>query len=118
MKEKDLKITRGDTAMYAIDLRAANGGVIGNVDNITMYFTVKDNPKSTPYKFQKKTGNGITYSTEDSKYHLVISPTDTAELPYGEYFYDITVKKSTDRFTVLKGKFTIDYEVTFIENEV
>lgn len=115
--EKNLTITRGDTGLYAIDLRDANGKIIDIVDNITMYFTVKDNSNSTPFKFQKKSGNGITYSEEDKKFHLVIEPTDTSNLSYGEYVYDITIRKDNSRFTVIKGKFCIEYEVTFIENE-
>lgn len=118
MLEKDLILTRGDTGMYAVDLRDANGDEMTFNENIEMYFTVKPNAKTDPATFQKSIGNGITYSQTDKKYHVVISPTDTAELSYGVYVYDITVKKDNDRFTVVKGKFTVDYEVTFIENEV
>lgn len=117
MLEKDLKLTRGDTGMYAVDLRDANGNEMAFNEGIKMYFTVKANANTTDVSFQKSIGNGITYSQTDKKYHIVISPTDTANLNYGFYLYDITVKKENDRFTVVKGKFTIDYEVTFIENE-
>ena len=118
MKEKDLKMTRGDTVLYAIDLRDSNGNTIEFNEDIMLYFTVKINTITNDMTFQKYTGNGIEYSDIDKKYHLVINPADTSNLNYGVYMYDITVKTDEDNFTVLKGKLTLDYEVTFVENEV
>lgn len=118
MIEQNIKLTRGDTGLYVVDLIDMNDNRVDFGKNIEMYFTVKNNFKSTPVMFQKSIGNGITYSQEDEMYHLRVDPIDTNDFSYGVYVYDIEVKKNNDRFTVAKGKFILDYEVTFLENEV
>jgi len=118
MNEQNIKLTRGDTGLYAVYLFDMNDNRVDFGDNIEMYFTVKNNFKSTPIMFQKSMGNGITYSRDDGMYHVKVLPTDTNDFSYGVYVYDIEIKRNNDCFTIAKGKFILEYEVTFLENEV
>lgn len=49
---------------------------------------------------------------------MKISASDTSNLPLGIYYYDVAVIIEDDEYTVTKGKFILEYDVTHPENEV
>lgn len=118
--EQNITLTRGDTGKFKINLidTEENQIVLGEGDQL--YFTVKDNYDMTDYVLQKKIGDGITLG-DDNSYHLLLNSTDTDNLNFKSYVYDVAVVIGSEikqKTTVKRGKFTIDYEVTFVGNEV
>ena len=69
--------------------------------------------------FQKRLSNGdIEFSNEDFYYRLWINSTDTDNLAYGDYEYDIERIVDGKKRTIAKGRFTIEKEITFVGHEV
>lgn len=113
----NLKITRGDTCKYVLELKTKNN-VDVEVSNISsIFFTVKENVKNTEYLFQKKLNDGISLE-DDGRYHITINSKDTDNLSFGTYYYDIQINfKNNEKYTVAKGNFVVDYEVTDVRSE-
>lgn len=109
-------ITRGDTKVLKFQ-RKNEDGVI-ETEAKELYFTVKENSNKQNYLFQKTLDNGITFNTEDFYYRITINPSDTDNLYYGIYQYDIEVKEDNYVKTIDLGEFVIKEEVTFAGNEV
>ena len=112
-----MKIIRGDTGFYKFQRKNENGEpILLKADK--MYFTVKQNYNTSKILFQK-TIDDITFDSE-GYYHLTINPSDTDNLDYGNYVYDIEVIQEDDNYkkTISKGAFIVEKEVTFVGNEV
>ena len=117
--KQDISLIRGDTGKFIINLVNQDESqiVLGEGDQI--YFTVKDNYEINDFVLQKKIGDGITLG-DDNKYHLLLNSSDTDNLNFKTYVYDIAVvigSEVKEKRTVKRGNFTIDYEVTHAGNE-
>lgn len=115
-KEYDIEFPRGDTCPLKFNLLDENNNFIELTENDEMYFTVKKGYGTNGYIFQKK------YSTKEIKqdgdgYSLIILPSDTNDLNYGSYVYDLCVKSGDLTRTICIGQITLTNEVTFIANE-
>ncbi|MGN1352219.1 MAG: hypothetical protein ACI4VE_05555 [Clostridia bacterium] len=106
-----LSIVRGDT--QALELEITDNNTPTTVDSI--YFTVKNDTNTDEVLFQKKLNDGI--SLTDNIYNIIIDPSDTDELDYGRYAYDIEIIKNSVKKTILVGILEISEEVTFTNNE-
>lgn len=111
-----ISITRGDTKVLKFQRKNKDG--IIETEAKELYFTVKENSNKQNYLFQKTLDNGITFNTEDFYYRITINPSDTDNLYYGTYQYDIEVKEDDYVKTIDLGEFVITEEVTFVGNEV
>lgn len=113
MNYMDLKITRGDSKTLKLK-------IVDGTTNITdfekIYFTVKKDCYTEEAIFQKKLGSGITLA--ENIYEIMLNSTDTEDLEYGRYEYDIEVIKGSLKETVAMGAFLIEKEITFVVNEV
>jgi hypothetical protein len=101
---KTIQLTRGDTAYLHVPLRTTDGSyTIDPTDTLT--FSVKKNTRATDYIFQKE-------NVGDDVFH--IEPSDTAEVAFGKYTYDIQLTMSNgDVFTVVPpSTFEVLAEVT------
>lgn len=92
-----IKLTRGDTARFTvpIDIEDERGNVIGeyvmNSEDV-LVFGVKKNVKDEEYCFRKE-----FVGTND----IHIEPSDTKDLAFGKYKYDIQLNKyNGDIFTI------------------
>lgn len=118
---KDLKLIRGDTWEIALKLQNSETKetiILGEGDRL--YFTIKNSYVSDEFLIQKTLGNGIT-KKDDNKYHIIIEPEENSKLLYKDYVYDIEIKIGSEVIktkTVKRGILTVDYEVTYLENEV
>lgn len=110
-----MKQIRGDTKKYYFQRKDRNGDIITATPD-SIYFTVKRDYTDTKVVFQK-TIHDMTMD-EDGTWHFTILPTDTNGLKYGNYVFDIQVTQDTVVTTIAKGVFTVEQEVTFVENEV
>jgi hypothetical protein len=116
MAFKRLSLTRGDSDNYSITFKKADGSLY-NIKNWKVYFTLKTNfgcPDSEA-SLQKiiSTFDDTTAGTSGSA-NIPILPSDTKNLAVGEYDWDIkvTVAPGSENYTVAKGKFDLEYEVT------
>jgi len=106
----NLEITKGDTLSFGVKIYG-----IGQALDLA-YFTCKTNYDDDTPKFQKSLNNGITLVDSDAQgnytYMVRVAPEDTENLELGKYYYDLQIEINGDVFTILKGVFTIDYDVT------
>lgn len=111
----NIKMTRGDSRAFRFQRLDFEGEPITEVPD-TLYFTVKRNFNTKDYLFQKKLDD-FTYDEENKVWKFIIEPTDTEDLPYGLYVYDIQVVQNDFKTTIAKGDFRLTDEATFIGNE-
>ena len=104
---KNIKLTRGDTAVISIELHNKDGTEYELQQGDILLFTVKENVLTKKILIQK------TFSDKQIK----IKPTDTDDLPYGIYHYDVQLTTASgDVFTVITPhKIEIESEVTWAE---
>ena len=114
----DFEFPRGDTKVFKFQIKDNNGEILTLAPTDKLYFTVKKDPYSSTAVFQKTVGNGIVLK-DDNYYHVTISPSDTNQLDYGSYGYDIEIKTATGIVKTLTiGTITLTEEYTFAGNEV
>lgn len=103
----DIQITRGDTAVIAINLELEDGTEYVLAAGDTLLFTVKTNVRTKDILIQK------AFTDRQIK----INPADTDNLPYGTYYYDVQLSTvGGDVFTVITPhKFKVSAEVTWNE---
>ena len=115
-----IEIVRGDTLKLSFTRLDSNGDAIKSTPS-AIYFTVKDSTSSNTVLFQK-TIEDMSMNSETGKWTFYITPSDTNELYYGSYKYDIEVKDILDEQeytkTIAIGDFKIKEEVTFVSDEV
>ena len=112
---KNFSLTRGDSAAYTLTFTNSNGTVI-DISAWTILFTLKtsyDLP-DTQATLQKKVGPGQHSDPTHGITILSFAPGDTALLPSRVYDYDIVIlPNATDAYTILKGKFDLQYDVSW-----
>ena len=102
---QNLSMVRGDTLTFDMTLY----DVDATVESI--YFSCKKCATDDEYAFQKSLGNGIT-CVDDAVYRVRVAPADTANLPAGEYAYDLQLGLGADIFTILYGRLILKQDVT------
>lgn len=108
----NIRHVKGDTYSSGLVVE----GLGQDLDNI--YMTCRDSLNDdSEILFEKALNNGITlveYDEENDirKYAIRIAPADTKDLQAGTYYYDLQVDINSDVFTVMKGQFIIEQEVT------
>ena len=108
-------MTRGDTSKWKFQRLDKDGHPITVIAD-KCWFSVKTNDMQQNTVIQK-TIDDMTFD-ESGFYHFTIEPEDTNNLQYGDYVYDIEIIQSDYKQTISKGEFILDYEVTFVNNEV
>lgn len=106
----NIYITRGDTESLSVALREPNGFAIPMAAGDKVYLTVKKNINTADKILQF-----VVEEFVDGKAVIEIQPSDTAELEYGIYVYDIQVSLSngTKRTIIRPSNFEIGGEVTY-----
>lgn len=113
----NIKVIRGDTKTLKFQRKTTNKEIITEKPD-KIFFTVKTGHYSKDYLFQKRLDTDIIYNEQDNYYYFTIKPSDTDELDYDDYVFDIEIIKNDVKKTIAKGTLTIEEEVTFAENEV
>ena len=114
--DENITIVRGDTLAFGVELYTVDEEndaleTLLNQDLDTCYFSVRKDYANTAYVLQKSLGNGIE-KVETGKYRVRIAPEDTASLEAGNYYYDLEIGLNNDIFTVIKGSFIVEYDIT------
>ena len=105
MEDQNIKMIRGDTVSFGLEF----DGLDQDLD--TAFLTVKKNHTDSENLFQKSLSDGIT-KQNDGLYVVRIAPNDTAGAEAGKYYYDLQIGVNGDYFTILKGVFEIEKDVT------
>ena len=115
MALRRLSLTRGDTRTLNFTFKNVSG-VPYCLKNWTVFFTLKTDyslPDSAASLQKIVTTFADTTSGTTGVAALTILPADTANLEPREYDFDIAVCTAVgEQFTVMKGKFDLEYDVT------
>lgn len=111
MADTKLKMTRGDTKTYTVAFKD-DAGAVFDIVGCTIIFTIKElKDDADPGILQKKYTS--FNSPNNGECTIQIDPADTYSLSLKAYWFDIQIKLSTGQvYTVLKGTFTIEYDIT------
>ena len=112
---------RGDVRPLQFDVLETDGETISDIEFDDIYFTVKKNFTDRDFKFQKKLSNGSITKDSEGHYHTVIDSADTDNLPFGDYVFDIELKKENSSVPNIKqttiGRLIVTEESTYAGNE-
>ena len=112
---------RGDVRPIQFDVYESDGETMTDIVFDDIFFTVKKNFTDKDPRFQKRLSDGSITKDEEGHYHTVIYSTDTDVLPFGEYVFDIELKKSNASVPDIKqttvGRLIITEESTYARNE-
>ena len=109
---QDIAIVQGDTMSFGFRLKGLEGQTPSSI-----YFTCKETIESETPLFQVSDTNNIHLDNYDEDtdtytYTVRIPPHLTKTVPLGRYFYDLEFEVNGDTFTLMKGRFAIEYEIT------
>lgn len=106
-----LKQTRGDTVSYTFQRKDTEGSVITTIPE-AIFFTVKSTFNTPKVLIQKS----ILQMAMDihGVWRFTIENSDTENLPYGVYVFDLQITENGAVTTVAKGKFELTQEATWI----
>lgn len=112
-----ITMARGDCEPISFVVRYSSGEPIDFVpDNI--YFTVKKTANDRRPLFQKKLSDNTIVQEELGTFSFTIEPTDTDNLGYGDYVFDIEiVSESINVKKTFMGKLELTSEATHYYNE-
>lgn len=111
-----MRIIRGDYAKKYFVRKDAQGNVITSIPE-KIYFTVKRDEYSKEVLIQKRLNDGITVD-ENYVYTIEFNASDTDNLQFDEYVYDIEIKNGDKPKTIQIGTLEITSEVTTAKDEV
>ncbi len=119
--EVDFEFPRGDTPPISFRITDLDLQEL-DLENAEIYFTMKKNANVTNFILQKKYSTGeITVDGDQGSF--IMEHEDTANLKYGNYWYDIQImlpREGTTKpyvKTLAVGHITLTNESTFISNE-
>lgn len=105
VQNNNISLIRGDSGAFSISIADTNGNAVELTDGDVLTFTLRRTPRSPTIVLQKT----ITGRT------LNINPTDTQDLTFGAYVYDVELKRAngyTDTI-IPPHEFLILEEVTY-----
>lgn len=115
MAIKRLSLIQGNSQTHTVTLNQADGRPYC-IKNWVVFFTLKSNAglPDSQAAIQKIVTTFSDSTGGTSGIALIpILPQDTINLDPGEYDFDITVTtNNNDHYTVIKGKYDIEYSVT------
>lgn len=107
---KKLKMVRGDSEAITVKLTNAAGELMPLVPGDTVYFTVKDSAYTEVKLLQV-----VVTEFEEGVALITIRPSDTKQLPFREYVYDIqiTFADGSVKTVIPMSSFVVAEEVTY-----
>lgn len=108
MEQQDIEIVRGTTNTFSISVFNDEGEPYDLQSGETLIFGIKKDPRELTNLIQKTVAEGT-----GGVYIVELTPDDTADVPFGKYFYDVSVKSGADFFNVIETSvFDIKKNVT------
>lgn len=103
-----VEMVRGTSKTLAITLTDANNDLYTLTEGEVVVFGVKKKPDDDTLLIKKTVTEG-----ENGIYTVSIAPTDTAELPYGKYLYDVGLQSGGAYHSIIEpNPFIIQPNVT------
>ncbi len=114
----DFEFPRGDTFSFVFQLLDKNKNVLHLTPGDKLYVTFRKAPNSKTPVLQKTLGNGIT-PVDNGYFRVLLNSSDTANLQYGDYGYDIELKTNEGIVKTLTiGTMTLTEEYTHKGDEI
>lgn len=107
-----MKFFRGDTYKFKFQRTSLDGEIIKNKAD-EVWFTVKENYNTSTKIIQKTLSSGEITFDSNNYYCVTILPSDTSNLDYKNYVWDIQIKQGNNITTISSGKMKLKKEVTF-----
>jgi hypothetical protein len=110
---KEITMVRGDSMAFNFQLQGLKGSTPNNIK-----FTCKEHyDDDTGYFMQSLNGGGITLigydaQTDTATYCCRVRPDQTVNLVPARYYYDLELEVGNDVFTLMKGRLTVEYDVS------
>lgn len=106
----NIKMIRGDSETISISFVGKDGKPMSFSEEDIMYFTVKRSVNTKRIAIQK-----IIRDFPNGELRIDIEPSDTSDLAYGDYVYDIQFNKhdGTVKTIIPPSAFVIGGEVTY-----
>ena len=105
VNDNNIRMIRGDSGVFNISITDINGRNVELTDSDVLTFTLRRTPRSPTIVLQKTITDGT----------LTINPSDTQDMPFGSYVYDVELKRA-DGYTdtiIPPHEFCILEEVTY-----
>lgn len=108
----NIRHIKGDTFSCAMEI----GGLGQDLESA--YFTCRDGLNDdSEVLFEASLGYGITLveydqETDSRKYAIRIAPEQTKNIQTGTYYYDLQVGINSDIFTIMRGQFIVEQEIS------
>lgn len=103
--DNNIAMIRGDSGIFKIDVTDIAGNAVALTDGDVLTFTLRRTPRSPTIVLQKTITDGT----------LTINPSDTQDMPFGSYVYDVELKRA-DGYTdtiIPPHEFLVLEEVTY-----
>jgi hypothetical protein len=101
---------RGTTHILNISLSDSSNGSYVLPAREVLRFGVKKRPSDRAYLIKKELTSA---NYENGVYVLILSPSDTEELPFGRYYYDVGLQNGDSYFNVIEcSEFDVLYNIT------
>lgn len=107
-----LSLTRGDTLPLKFTITDGNGDSVEPTDLQDLVLTCRKRNELSSDVIFEKTKEEFTYNSEDKFYYIDIMPSDTRELQYGFYNFDIQATTYAGVVSTLKSSFSLTAEDT------
>ena len=109
---RDITMIQNDTLSFAFQVQGLKGQTPDNI-----VFTCKETIETNEVLFSVDLSNNISlrdYDEDQDIYTYVvrIPPALTEKIALGRYFYDLQLTVNYDIFTLLKGRLTIEYQIS------
>lgn len=111
--KKEIEMVKGDSMAFNFQLAGLSGMEVKEIS-----FTCKDKPSDEEFYFkQTLTGGGISLQgydeeTDTATYCVRVRPDQTRNIEPARYYYDLELQVGDDVLTLMKGRLTLDYDVT------
>lgn len=105
VQDNNIAMIRGDSGIFKIDVIDVAGNAVALDDNDVLTFTLRRATRSPTIVLQKTITDGT----------LPINPSDTQDMPFGSYVYDVELKRA-DGYTdtiIPPHEFLLLEEVTY-----
>lgn len=105
VQNNNISLIRGDSGAFAISVTETDGNAVALTDGDVLTFTLRRTPRSPTIVLQKTITDGT----------LTINPSDTQDMPFGSYVYDVELKRA-DGYTdtiIPPHEFLLLEEVTY-----
>lgn len=105
VNNNNISMIRGDSGVFAVSIADTNGNAVELTEGDALTFTLRRTPRSPTIVLQKTITDGT----------LTINPSDTQDMPFGSYVYDVELKRA-DGYTdtiISPHEFLLLEEVTY-----